>query len=148
MGKEMRSIYPHATPWKVFKYKCYRAYIITRNLAFVALFAFGFYSVGVINTPVVEAEKQIEPNAPVLTRIAQCESGNKHFDKNGQVLLRSNTNKTVDVGRYQINSVWFAKATELGFDLTDERDNEAFAMWLYKNRGTQDWYSSASCWNK
>ena len=85
---------------------------------------------------------------PVLQRIAQCESGNKHFDTNGQVMLRGNTNKSVDVGKYQINSLWFKKATELGLDLTKEKDNEAFAIYLYTTRGTVDWIWSQKCWNK
>ena len=89
-----------------------------------------------------------EINYPVLDRIAFCESGNKHYDKNGQVMLRGNTNKTVDVGRYQINSIWFAKATELGLDLTKEKDNEEFAKYLYTTRGTVDWVYSSKCWNK
>lgn len=147
-GKRLRDMYAYPTRWQWFKWKMYRFYVITRNLAFTALFAFGFYSIGVINTPQVEAEKEVEAMAPVLDRIKKCESGGKHYDKNGQVLMRANTNKTVDVGAFQINSVWFAKATELGFDLTDERDNESFAEWLYKNRGTEDWYSSKHCWQK
>lgn len=85
---------------------------------------------------------------PVLDRIAHCESGNKHFDKNGQVMLRGNTNKTVDVGVFQINSVWFSKATELGLDLTKEADNREFAKYLYTTRGTVDWIYSQKCWNK
>lgn len=92
---------------------------------------------------VVEAESKI---APIMQRIANCESKNQHFDKNGQVLMRSNTNRSVDVGRYQINTVWFAKATEMGLDITLEKDNEKMAMWIYENRGTGDWYSSQSCW--
>ena len=85
---------------------------------------------------------------PVLDRIAQCESGNKHFDKNGQVMLRGNTNKSVDVGVFQINSLWFAKATELGLDLTKEKDNREFAVYLYTTRGTEDWVWSKKCWAK
>lgn len=93
----------------------------------------------------VEAESNI---APVLQRIAKCESGDNHYDKNGQVLMRSNSNKTVDVGKYQINSVWFAKATELGLDITKEQDNETMARWIYENRGTGDWSATANCWKK
>ena len=100
----------------------------------------------------VETIKEVIVNQeikyPVLDRIAQCESGNKHFDKNGQVMLRGNTNKTVDVGVFQINSVWFAKATELGLDLTKEADNREFAKYLYTTRGTEDWKFSAKCWSK
>jgi hypothetical protein len=99
---------------------------------------------------IVEKEVVVnqEISYPVLDRIAFCESGNKHFDKNGQVMLRGNTNKTVDVGVFQINSVWFSKATELGLDLTKEKDNREFAKYLYTTRGTVDWSASSKCWNK
>ena len=103
-------------------------------------------------TPVY-AEKIVEVTVknkvPVMERIAKCESGGQHVDKKtGQVIMRSNTNKTVDVGKYQINSIWFKKAGELGLDITKEKDNEAFAYWLYENRGTQDWYASKDCWSR
>ncbi len=101
---------------------------------------------------VVLADKEVivevKPEAPVLKRIAVCESNNKHHDKNGQVLMRSNTNGTVDVGRYQINSVWFKKASELKLDVTKEGDNQKMAEWIYENRGTGDWYASKDCWSK
>jgi len=85
---------------------------------------------------------------PVLKRIAKCESNDRHFGESGQVLMMGNTNKSVDVGRYQINSLWFKKASELGLDLTLEKDNEAFAIYLYKNYGTEPWIWSKKCWNK
>lgn len=90
--------------------------------------------------------------SPVLDRIADCESGDgtkgsaTHYGKSGQVLMRPNTNGTVDLGKYQINTVWFKTAADLGYDLTKEEDNEAFAEWLYLNKGTEDWYSSKKCW--
>ena len=92
-------------------------------------------------------EVPIKEVPPVLKRIAKCESGDMHY-KNGQVIFNANSNGTVDRGRYQINSVWDKKATELGLDLSKEKDNESMAMWIYENRGTEDWYSSKSCWNK
>lgn len=98
---------------------------------------------------VVEAQviKEVSAKAPIMDKIAQCESGNSHIDrKTGQVLLRGNTNKTVDIGKYQINSVWHKKATELGYDITKEADNEAMAYWIFSNRGTGDWYASQKCW--
>ena len=115
--------------------------------------AVGFFYAGSYYMPkYVFAEKHIEvvveKDAPVLQRIAKCESGDTHYDKNGQVLMRSNSNKSVDVGRYQINSVWFKKATELGLDITKEKDNETMARWIYANRGTVDWRYSEQCWNK
>lgn len=86
--------------------------------------------------------------APILKRIAECESGNTHYRKDGQVIFNPNSNGTVDVGKYQINTVWNTKATELGLDLTKEEDNEEMAEWIYANRGTEDWYSSKKCWMK
>jgi hypothetical protein len=113
------------------------------------------YFVGTLNGGVVEAEfikEQATP--PVLQRIMSCESQGSaklkgtHYDKNGQVLMRSNTNRSVDVGIAQINTVWFKKAKELGYDITKEEDNKAMAEWIYHNVGTQPWYSSAKCWQK
>lgn len=96
-----------------------------------------------------EVVKEVRLKAPVMERIAFCESGGQHIEKKtGQVIMRSNTNKTVDVGKYQINSVWFKKATELGLDITKEVDNEKFAYWLYENRGTNDWVYSRDCWSR
>lgn len=98
---------------------------------------------------VVQAEEiEVDPTAPILERIAKCESGGNHFGKSGQVLLSPNTNHTVDVGRYQINTVWFGKATELGLDITTEEGNYQMALWIFENRGTEDWYSSKHCWSK
>jgi len=108
----------------------------------------------VINTVVT-----IENKVPILSRIADCESGERlqngrakkgtatHYAKNGQVKLNPNTNGSVDVGHYQINDdVWGKKATEMGLNIMVEKDNKAMAKWIYENRGTEDWYSSKKCW--
>lgn len=97
-----------------------------------------------------------EQMAPVLQRIAGCESeGNakslgRHYDKDGQVLMRANAKGTsIDIGKYQINLMyWGKKATELGYDLTVEEDNQKMAEWIYLNKGTGDWSASQHCWNK
>lgn len=104
------------------------------------------YVLGGMTNPIVKAELIDNGVPPVLQRIAKCESENKHYGKSGQVLLNANTNDTVDVGRYQINTVWFKQATEMGLDITEEEDNETMARWIYENRGTGDWSSSANCW--
>lgn len=84
---------------------------------------------------------------PVLSRIAECESNSRHFGKSGQVLAVGNKNGSVDVGRYQINvSSWGEKATELGYDLYDEKENELMALWIYENYGTEPWKWTKSCW--
>lgn len=158
-GKHLRNIYPHATKYQVFKWKVKRFFrkVLIGTGAVIALTII-FQLGGLLNPALeyhtVEAIKEVEKPSPVLERIAGCESQGSaklkgtHYDKNGQVLMRSNTNKTVDVGKYQINSVWFAKATELGLDITKEKDNEEMAKWIYKNRGTGDWSASQKCWKK
>lgn len=130
-----------------------------RTLAIVAILQLagwigvgGYYYAKSNVAPVTLWAKQVveipvKEVSPVLERIAKCESGGVHT-KDGQVIFNANTNKTVDIGKYQINSVWNKKATELGLDLTKESDNEQFALWIYENRGTEDWYSSKSCWSK
>lgn len=92
---------------------------------------------------------EVKGHVPVMDRIAKCESGGYHISpKTGQIVMRANTNGSVDLGKYQINSIWSKKATELGFDLTKESDNEKMAYWIYENKGTGDWYSSEKCWSK
>ncbi len=92
----------------------------------------------------VTAEASI---APVLARIAKCESGSSQF-KEGQVLIHVNSNGSYDQGKYQINSIHNAAAAKLGFNLATEEGNEGFANWMYLNLGTGDWYSSEKCWKK
>lgn len=104
-----------------------------------------------IEYKVNEVEKVIEVprNAPVLERIATCESNKSHFGKNGQVLVVGNTNKSVDVGYYQINmQIWGAKATELKLNLMVEEDNKKFGEYLYATLGTEPWVWSKKCWNR
>jgi hypothetical protein len=114
-------------------------------IAIVQYFRFA-YPVEVTVIKEVTIERQVD--YPVLKRIAKCESGDRQFGESGQVLMVGNTNKSVDLGRYQINSLWFKKATEMGLDLTKEKDNEEFAIHLYKTFGTEPWIHSKSCWNK
>jgi hypothetical protein len=93
-------------------------------------------------------EVLVSTTTPVLQRIAKCESNNSQT-KNGQVQIHVNTNGSVDIGKYMVNlQVWGATATKMGYDLTNEKDNEAFAKWLYENKGTEDWSASQKCWYK
>lgn len=96
-----------------------------------------------------EVIKEVKGKASVMDRIAKCESGNSHVDpKTGQVYLVANSNKTVDVGKYMINTVWHKKAKELGFDITKEADNEKMGYWIYENVGTSPWSASSHCWQR
>lgn len=156
MGQRLRDVYPHATRWQVLKWRvreffklCLRVLTWTGLTVGVlyAVFMTGAYLNPVVSYAVQEKILEVDAQAPVMDRIARCESGNSHFGKNGQVLVMGNTNKSVDVGKYQINmSVWGAKATALGYDLFTEQGNKDFAYWLYKNHGTEPWYSSEKCW--
>lgn len=157
MGRKQSSIDLHRTYWGRVWYKIklwFRRMVALSALggSVYGLLVLGGLLFPQIHFQTVEAIVEVERPAAIMQRIAGCESQGSaklkgvHFDKNGQVLMRSNTNKSVDVGKYQINTVWFAKATELGLDITLEKDNEEMAMWIYKNRGTEDWYSSKACW--
>lgn len=142
------------TKFQLFRFKTFR--LFKRVLMVMAGFSVIGWSVYAGSNYVprtVYAEKEVvvevKSHAPIMDKIAQCESGNSHIDKKtGQVLMRANTNKTVDVGKYQINSVWYKKAGELGLDITKEKDNETMAYWIYENRGTGDWVYSQDCWKK
>ncbi len=85
------------------------------------------------------------PLPPVLARIAQCESNNMQYE-NGMPLLRGNKNRTVDAGKFQINSIHWAQAKKLGYDVMTEEGNTKMALWLYANEGTDPWNSSSKCW--
>lgn len=153
-NKRLKDVVVGATKFEVFKYRLTKFLRKVVIASFLLGMIYGAFHIGRLTTEprIVEAIKEVtvevDAKAPIMERIAKCESGNTHYDKNGQVLLRSNNNKSVDVGRYQINSVWFKKATELGLDITKEKDNEIMARWIYSNRGTVDWEASKSCWNK
>ena len=81
----------------------------------------------------------------LLGKIARCESGGRHFEKNGDLLVgKSNPH---DLGKYQINALyWKKKADKLGYDLFTEAGNEAMALWLYRQYGTAPWKRSERCW--
>lgn len=151
-GKKLRDIYPHATWFEVLKWRVYKLARKVLILSFMVGMVYGAFKLGLSSSgettyAVQEKIVEVSKKSPVLERIAHCESNNMHY-RDGQVIFNVNTNGTVDIGRYQINSVWNKKATELGLDLTKEKDNEAMATWIYENRGTEDWYSSKKCWQK
>lgn len=105
---------------------------------------------------------EVRPTVPAeLARIADCESGKRnadgtavhgsgrHHNENGEVIIgRLNRPELgVDVGKYQINEHFHGeRAKELGLDLYDEHDNEAYALMLFEENGTRDWNASKSCW--
>lgn len=99
-------------------------------------------------TKEVQAAAEKKEIPAVLQRIAKCESKTSQKGKNGQLNYNVNTNRTIDIGKYQINAVHFEEATKLGYNLLTEEGNEAFALYLYETKGTEPWYSTKSCWNR
>lgn len=154
MGEKLCQVYPHATRWQVVKFKIRKMMKYVIRYSFGAGLMYGAFILGSYLNPIVtyavqDKIIQVEGESPVMDRIAKCESEGKHTGKSGQVLAVGNNNKSVDVGKYQINlSVWGAKATEMGLNLFVEEDNKKFAMYLYKNFGTEPWVYSKHCWNK
>lgn len=154
MGKKLCEIYPHATKWQVFKYKVRRIIRMVFGFCLIIAVLLGVYKLGGILSPATiytkaEIIKEVPIKAPVMDRIAMCESQASHTDKNGQVQLNANTNGSVDIGIYQINNkAWGKKATELHYNLMVEQDNRAMAQYIYETHGTEPWYSSKKCWNK
>lgn len=140
-----------------FKAMVRRAVRFTVRWSLISAAAYAIFMAGALiySTSTVTASTKtitIEAEAPILERIQDCESGNgtkgsaRHFGKDGQVITHVNTNGTIDIGIMQINSIHGKEATSLGLNLYDEKDNIAYGKWLYANRGTGDWYSSAKCW--
>lgn len=146
-GKRLRDMYVGATWFEVLKWRLYRFLRKAVILSFIGGMVFGAFKLGSMTTADITYAApvtiEVVRKAPVLDRIAKCESGGSHLDKNGQVII----NTTRDAGKYQINvPIWGKKATELGYNLMIEEDNEAFAHWLYENYGTEPWIHSAKCW--
>jgi hypothetical protein len=155
MGKRLKDIYPHATKWQVFKYRVRRFFIRVMWILILVGVVVGIFKAGSLLGPKTiiytkqEVIKEVPIKAPIMERIAKCESPTGHFGKNGQVAVGGNENHTVDIGYLQINSYyWGEKATELGYNLWVEEDNKAMGDWIYQNKGTGPWSSSAKCWNK
>lgn len=153
-GVRLRDVYPYATRFQVVKWHIARfvrkLVIAVVLLAVLASLLYGAYEAGRQFNPVTVSAKEfvqvpVSLPSPVMDKIAKCESSNMHT-RDGQVLVKSNTNGSVDIGLFQINSVWDKQATKLGYDLTKEADNRSFAFWLYANYGTEPWYSSKNCW--
>ncbi len=65
----------------------------------------------------------------------------------GSVLMTTNTNGSIDIGKYAINNrVWEAKAVQLGYNIYTEQGNHDMAVWIATNAGVKQWNASASRW--
>jgi len=120
--------------------------MITKVLLALALA--GPISVIPSRTYIVEAPPPIQESISIplaLLEVANCESGNRQFDKDGNV-IRGMVNP-YDIGRFQINILYHGdQAKELGLDLFTEEGNTSMALWLYEHQGLKPWSWSATCW--
>jgi len=86
-------------------------------------------------------------DTPILATIAGCESHNRQYDSNGNV-LRGEKNH-FDVGVMQINELYHDDdAAALGYNIHTIDGNVAFAKHLYEKYGAKPWISSSACWAK
>lgn len=165
-GKRMRDVYPHPTKWKMLKY---HTAMFARKVAMVAIlvisitgtFIAGSYFMPTIKTQTVEALKQVDPDYPILDKIARAESYNSQFCTQdivnkkgchkyevGSVLIHINSNGTYDIGKYAINSIHLADAMKLGYNVYQENDNFEYAKYLFRNQGSEPWSASKVNWQK
>lgn len=157
------SMYVGKSKWSVFIHKsgvfAKRLIVSLAMISFGGWMAFGGYDYAT-NTPPkgfirpVEAQEvssstpaSSEEDIPVLDRIMACESSTGQYGKDGQVIIHVNTDGSYDIGAAQVNSIWNATATKMGYDLSKENDNKEFARWLFLTHGSSPWDSSAKCWN-
>lgn len=65
----------------------------------------------------------------------------------GEVLMTTNKNGSVDIGKFAINNAaWGAEAVRLGYNIYTEQGNHDMAVWIAKNAGVKQWYSSEAKW--
>lgn len=85
------------------------------------------------------------PDAPVMLRVAYCESKYRQFNPDGSV-HRGEINPK-DTGVFMINERFhLAEAQRLGFDIYSTAGNISYARYLYNLQGTKPWDWSKHCW--
>jgi hypothetical protein len=85
-------------------------------------------------------------DAPIMIRVAECESKFRQFADSGNVLRGGWEGKMV--GIFQVyDDIHREAATNLGFDIDTVQGNIGYARYLYTKQGTDPWISSFSCWN-
>lgn len=85
-------------------------------------------------------------DAPILKKIASCESHGQQFAADGSV-LRGLVNP-LDVGLMQINEKYhLSTALKLGLDIHTLEGNADYAKYLYSTQGVKPWVHSSSCWD-
>lgn len=65
-----------------------------------------------------------------------CESSNRQYDENGDVLINKATD---DIGVAQIHYSWRKKAQELGYDIETAHGNILMAKYIFDTQGLGAW---------
>ena len=82
------------------------------------------------------------PDAPVMLKVAACESGFLQHAYNP-------TNNSHDGGVFQISQKYHGERMKtLGLDPYDVKDNISYARILYNESGLAPWRASRFCWSK
>lgn len=109
-------------------------------------------TVAATEAPAVPTQEEVEAkvreywqDAPIMAKVAYCESTFRQFDEDGKP-LRGYVN-AADVGVMQINETFHkASADRMGINLETLDGNLAYARHLYRTQGTAPWVHSSHCW--
>lgn len=99
------------------------------------------------NTNEYAKERMLEEfgTSTVMARIAFCESTDRQFYDDGEVLKGEKDSD--DRGLFQINQVYHLKESEsLIMDTATVDGNIEYAKFLYQTQGTAPWKASSKCW--
>lgn len=100
-----------------------------------------------LNASIGPALKSYFKDAPIMERVAFCESTHMQFDSTGVVHRGIVNNK--DVGIFQINEKYHLKDSKnMGIDIYSIEGNMEYARYLYETQGLQPWSASKPCWGK
>ena len=97
---------------------------------------------------IIEIKPEISEIPDILKKIAFCESGNKQFNSDGEVVKHFNRNGTIDYGIMQINSIHLLESERLGIDIMTEKGNLEMAKILYERHGARIWFGYDAINNK
>ena len=91
---------------------------------------------------VIQRIRQEFPMAPIMVKVASCESG---FDPSAY----NPTNGSHDGGVFQISKKYHGEEMKkLNLDPFDVEDNIKYAKVLYVSQGLEPWRASRFCWKK
>jgi hypothetical protein len=92
-----------------------------------------------------ELVRRYFPGAPIMVRVAECESGLRHTTKSG-ALVRSARNA---VGLMQLHEPAHKRtALSKGIDIETLSGNLEWARRIYLKEGLRPWNPSRSCWGR